>query len=277
MKASVIALFTTIAAVMAAPASSIEERQLGTTSNELKQGDCKPVTFIMVRGSTETGNMVSSSPTAHLIYIPIEPNTDTFRSEQGEIPGPPTCSGLKQAMGAANVACQGVGAEDGYAAALAPNFQPKNTDDQSIAAATKIMNMAMTKCPQSTIVMAGYSQGSAVVDNAIQAMPAASQQKIAGVVLFGYTRNAQDKAQIPGYPKAQTKIFCATGDLVCDNTLTITAAHLSYAANAPEASKFLATMAQAGAGAAGGAAGATGATAATAATKATKAKAAKGQ
>lgn len=181
-------------------------------------------------------------------------------------------------MGAANVACQGVGAEDGYAAALAPNFQPKNTDDQSIAAATKIMNMAMTKCPQSTIVMGGYSQGSAVVDNAIQAMPAASQQKIAGVVLFGYTRNAQDKAQIPGYPQAQTKIFCATGDLVCDNTLTITAAHLSYAANAPDAAKFLASMASAapGGAAAGAATGATAATgAATKATKATKAKAAK--
>lgn len=102
--------------------------------------------------------------------------------------------------------------------------------------------MAMTKCPDSTMLIGGYSQGSAVMDNAIQGLPAAQQQKIAGVVLFGYTRNAQDKAQIPGYPKAQTKIFCATGDLVCDNTLTITAAHLSYAANAPAAATFLAGM-----------------------------------
>lgn len=157
------------------------------------------------------------------------------------------------------VACQGVGAEDGYAAALAPNFQAKNTDAQSIAAATKIINMANTKCPDSTMVIGGYSQGSAVMDNAIQGLPAAMQSKIAGVVLFGYTRNAQDNAQIPGYPQAQTKIFCAQGDLVCDNTLTITAAHLSYAANADDASTFLASMA-------GAATGATGATTATAAT-----------
>lgn len=123
---------------------------------------------------------------------------------------------------------------------------PKNTDDQSIAAATKIMNMANTKCPNSTMLIGGYSQGTAVMDNAIQGLPAQMQSKIAGVVLFGYTRNAQDKAQIPGYPKAQTKIFCAPGDLVCDNTLTITAAHLTYAANADEASTFLASMVQAG-------------------------------
>lgn len=76
----------------------------------------------------------------------------------------------------------------------------------------------------------------------VQGLPASTQSMIKGVVLFGYTRNAQDKAQIPGYPQAQTKIFCAQGDLVCDNTLTITAAHLSYAANAPAAAKFLAGM-----------------------------------
>lgn len=112
--------------------------------------------------------------------------------------------------------------------------------------------------------MGGYSQGSAVVDNAIQQMPAAQQAKVAGVVMWGYTRAEQDNLQVPGYPVAQTKIFCATGDLVCNNTLTITAAHLSYGRNADESGAFLAQMAkQAGTGtgkaagaAAGGAAGA---------------------
>lgn len=168
---------------------------------------------------------------------------------------------------AGQVACQGVGAEDGYAAALAPNFQPKNTDDQSIAAATKIINMANTQCPDSTIVIGGYSQGSAVMDNAIQGLPAAQQSKIAGVVLFGYTRNTQDNAQIPGYPTAQTKIFCANGDKVCDNTLTISAAHLSYGANADAAATFLASMAGAGTGAAAAGAGAATTTTTTTTTK----------
>lgn len=188
--------------------------------------------------------------------------TNTSNS-QGTVVGPQTCAAIKDNLGADQVACQGIGTEDGYAAALAPNFQPKNTDDQSIQAALDIMNLAMTQCPDTTVVMGGYSQGSAVVDNAIQEMPAAQQAKVAGVVVWGFTRAEQDNLQIPGYPVAQTKVFCAQGDLVCNDTLTITAAHLSYGRNADESGAFLAQMAkQAGTGgaakgaAAGGAAGA---------------------
>lgn len=59
--------FTTIlaslTAINAMPSSysSLDERQLQTTSNDVKDGVCKDVTFIMARGSTEIGNMVSSN------------------------------------------------------------------------------------------------------------------------------------------------------------------------------------------------------------------------
>lgn len=183
---------------------------------------------------------------------------------QGTVVGPQTCAAIKDNLSADQVACQGIGTEDGYAAALAPNFQPKNTDDQSIQAAVDMVNLAATQCPQTTIVMGGYSQGSAVVDNAIQELPADQKSMVAGVVVWGFTRAEQDNLQIPGYPVAQTKVFCAQGDLVCNDTLTITAAHLTYGRNADESGAFLAQMAQqAGAGgnaaagaAAGGAAGA---------------------
>lgn len=61
-------------------------------------------------------------------------------------------------------------------------------------------------------------------------------------VLFGYTQNQQNRGGVPNYPSDRLEVFCAFGDLVCDGTLTITAAHLSYSDEAAgEAPRFLAS------------------------------------
>ncbi|PMD27035.1 carbohydrate esterase family 5 protein [Hyaloscypha hepaticicola] len=194
-------------------AARLQARQtLVETSNELEDGPCKDVFFIFARGSTEPGNM-------------------------GEIVGPQTCSDLKSALGDSVIGCQGVGSP--YDATLADNFLPQNTSPQDIGAATTLFDLANSKCPNSKIVAGGYSQGTAVMDGSIQALPAAIQNKIYGVVLFGFTRNQQDGGRIPNYPTSQTKVYCAVGDLVCDGTLIITAAHLSYGVDAPSAASFL--------------------------------------
>lgn len=74
---------------------------------------------------------------------------------------------------------------------------------------------------------------------AIPQLPSAIQDQIKGVVLFGDTRNEQDNGRIPGFPTDKTSIICAIGDLVCEGTLVITAAHLSYGDDVPEAVDFL--------------------------------------
>lgn len=79
------------------------------------------------------------------------------------------------------------------------------------------------------------------MDGSIQALPVNIQAKITGVVLFGFTRNAQDNGRIPNYPQNQTKVFCAFGDLVCNDTLIITPAHLTYGSDAAAAASFLAS------------------------------------
>jgi cutinase len=156
---------------------------------------------------------------------------------QGFVVGPQVCSDLKSRLGRNNVACQGVGGA--YTAGLIPNFLPENTNRQSIQAAVDMFELA-DKCPDTQIVAGGYSQGSAVISGAIQDVSDSLRAKVKGVVLFGYTRNLQDRGQIPGYPEDQTKVYCAVGDLVCSGTLIITASHMTYGLNAGAAARFLA-------------------------------------
>jgi len=197
MKFSIATVAALAGIVSAAPA--LEKRQ--ATQNDLKSGECKKVTLIFARASTEPGNMGMSM-------------------------GPAVCSGLKSKLGAGNVACQGVGGA--YSAGLADNVAPAGTTAGAIAEATKMFTMADSKCPQTTIVAGGYSQGTAVMMNAVSKLPANVKSKVAGVVLFGYTKNAQTKGGIPDYPKDKVKVFCAASDGVCGGTLAVTAGHFAY-------------------------------------------------
>jgi cutinase len=54
------------------------------------------------------------------------------------------------------------------------------------------------------------------------------QAKVAGVAFYGYTKNQQTNGMLPGYPPAQTKVFCRPDDGVCGGQLKVTAGHLAY-------------------------------------------------
>ncbi|KAJ5363408.1 hypothetical protein N7541_004252 [Penicillium brevicompactum] len=219
-----------IAPLIAASNSFIAvERRQYVEANDLNTGNCKDTMFIFARGSTEVGNEVGISSGLQQLAILIF---------QGTVVGPEVCDDLKLQLGG-KVGCQGIGGA--YTAGLAENFLPQNTAPQDVQAAVDVFNKCNTKCPNAKIVAGGYSQGSAVIDDAIQKLDSEVRDKVKGVVLFGFTRNLQDKGRIPNYPKDQTKVYCAVGDLVCDGTLIITAAHLTYGANAGSAARFLAS------------------------------------
>lgn len=66
------------------------------------------------------------------------------------------------------------------------------------------------------------------------------QNQIKGVVLFGYTQNAQNGGTIPDFSSSKTDIFCSAADAVCYGTLFILPAHFLYTDEAAtEAPAFL--------------------------------------
>ncbi|KAF2665204.1 alpha/beta-hydrolase [Microthyrium microscopicum] len=158
-----------------------------SVSNDLTNGTaCKEILLIAARGSNEPGNM-------------------------GEATGPNICTRLTKIYGA-RIGCQGISAADGYSASGMDISKAKGTSDSAIAGGVKMFNLAQSKCPSSLKLFTGYSQGAAVMHGAIPQLSADLKKTLVAGVLFGDTRNTQDKGQIPDYPKDQVLILCAPDD-----------------------------------------------------------------
>lgn len=68
----------------------------------------------------------------------------------------------------------------------------------------------------------------------------AVKAQVAGVVLYGNTRNRQEKGKIPDFPPEKALTFCNASDGVCGGALLVTAGHLTYTADVGKAVDFLA-------------------------------------
>jgi cutinase len=88
-------------------------------------------------------------------------------------------------------------------------------------------------------VAAGYSQGAAVMVNAVSKLDASVQERVAGVVLYGNTRNRQEGGKIPNFPPEKAKTYCNASDGVCGGALLVTAGHLTYTRDVGEAVEYL--------------------------------------
>lgn len=163
----------TLALAVLAAASPIEERQLrgrvGTTATEFTDGGCRPIIMLFARGSTEVGNM-------------------------GTICGPPTANGVKSNFGAENVAVEGIE----YAAALSTNFGRGGADRRGIAEMERLIAQANADCPDSMLVVGGYSQGAALTHRAVESLPQAQKDQIVAAFTFGDTQNQQVRWTLPG-------------------------------------------------------------------------------
>lgn len=103
-----------------------------------------------------------------------------------------------------------------------------------------MFNLAASKCPDTIIVGGGYSQGAAVMVASVRRLPEATKAKMAGVVLYGNTRNRQEHGKIPNFPPEKALTICHASDGVCGGALLVTPGHLTYQPQVPQAVSWLA-------------------------------------
>jgi len=200
-------LFTIITcAVGALAAPALEKRQ--STANDFIRGGCKGVVMVYARASTEAGNV-------------------------GTL-GPILSRGLSSAY-RGDFAMQGVE----YPADLASNALPRGTGQRSIDTMKDLVTRVATQCPNAKIAVGGYSQGTAVCAGAMEDLPANIRARVGAAVVFGYTRNQQNRGGIPGLPSNKVKVYCAIGDLVCSGTLIVGLPHFTYSDDASDAVRFI--------------------------------------
>jgi cutinase len=161
---------------------------LAAPSLEKTQRSC--VAFVFARGSTEPAPLVRSRCTP-------QSKTDGF---QGLLVGLPLEPLLKRKI--PNLKTFPVL----YGASLATNISPARTDAKSINTGVQTFERAAKACP--IIIAGGYSQGAAVMHNVIgKRLSSDIKSRIAGVALYGDTRNKQDHGVIPNFPADRVKVW----------------------------------------------------------------------
>ncbi|ORY56166.1 cutinase [Pseudomassariella vexata] len=201
-------LFALVGSAIGSPVEVRQQSLASSIQNDLQVKDCKGMTVIFARGTTESGNV-------------------------GTLAGPPFFQALSKMVGG-DLAVQGVD----YPADI-PGFLAGGDANGSKLMA-QLVQQAMQDCPNTKVVMAGYSQGGQLVHNAAQQLPTATAQKVSSAVIFGDPNNGD---AVKGVSADQTKVICHTGDNICDGGTLILTPHLTYGSDANEAAAFAATTA----------------------------------
>lgn len=152
------------------------------------------------------------------------------------MPGQQLATALSTALGSSVLAVQGV---NNYTASVEGNLASGGCPASEAAAWTAKLTEAASKCPDAQLVVAGYSQGAAMVHRAIENLSSSVVAHIAAAVTFGDTQKKQDGGVIPNIAVKKTDIFCNKGDLVCFGTLIITSAHTDYTSSVAPAVTFI--------------------------------------
>ncbi|KAF2462288.1 cutinase precursor [Lineolata rhizophorae] len=200
----VISLLLSVGLVHAAP--SFSPRQLGSTRNDFVNGDgCTQMTILFARGTTEPGNV-------------------------GTVAGPPFFDAVEGDIGAENLAVQGID----YPADV-PGFLAGG-DAEGSQLMAQLVGDVLAQCPDTMLVMSGYSQGGQLVHNAADMLSAEETDFVNSVVIFGDPDNGDPVGNIAA---DKVQIFCNAGDNICDGGALVLPPHLAYGADAGDAADFV--------------------------------------
>ncbi|KAB8211477.1 Cutinase [Aspergillus parasiticus SU-1] len=168
-------------------------------------GVCTDYTVLFARGTSEPGNV-------------------------GVLVGPPLSEAFEEAVGARALSFQGV---NGYNADVAGYLA--GGDAAGSKSMASLASEVLSKCPDTKLVMSGYSQGCQIVHNAVEQLPAEHASKISSVLLFGdpYAGKA-----FPHVDASRVHTVCHAGDTICNNSVIILPPHLTYAVDVTNAAHF---------------------------------------
>ncbi|OGM45344.1 cutinase precursor [Aspergillus bombycis] len=175
-----------------------------TTQNGFT-GACTDYTVLFARGTSEPGNV-------------------------GVLVGPPLAEAFEGAVGASALSFQGV---NGYSASV-EGYLAGGEAAGSKAMASQASDI-LSKCPDTKLVMSGYSQGCQIVHNAVEQLPAETASKISSVLLFGDPYKGK---AFPNVDASRVHTVCHAGDTICENSVIILPAHLTYAVDVAAAADF---------------------------------------
>ncbi|CAN8105410.1 unnamed protein product [Discula destructiva] len=216
-----LAFMTSLVAVLAAPVvpvvptiqtgSHLARRNYTTdTSSQLTDGtECRDVTVIYARGTWEDGNVGATD----------EPGVETFNN-------------LAAIVGEDNLALQGVDYP-----ANAVGFELGGDPDGSKLMAN-LTALASTQCPDTKLVLSGYSQGAQLVHNAADLISSEVTDFVAAVLIYGDPYYGESVGNISSLI---VQVYCHVGDGICAGLGILTPSHGTYDKNALEGAEWIAT------------------------------------
>lgn len=145
----------------------------------------------------------------------------------GTIVGPKLAADMKK--GSKSVNAEGVQ----YSAGIAGDMDMGASGGPKMA---KLVKSTMASCPNTKIVLSGYSQGAMVVHNTL-AHQGVEGSKIAAVVVFG---DPLKGSSFKGVPTTKSKEYCGSSDFICNHGGGNAAgSHLSYGRDASAAASWV--------------------------------------